>query len=165
VPVVLYQVPPQFSGVELPAGLVGELARHENIAGIKDSTGDLKTLGAFIDACGRKCAVLVGSGAALFGALEIGATGGVLAVSLLAPRECTEIYRLHKEGELAAAGRLQERVAPVHRAVVGKLGVAGIKAGLDLLGLAGGPPRPPLKPLREKEREVVRSALQGAALL
>jgi hypothetical protein len=52
VPVVLYQVPPQFSGIELAAGLVGELAQHPNIAGIKDSTGDLRTLGAYVDACG-----------------------------------------------------------------------------------------------------------------
>jgi 4-hydroxy-2-oxoglutarate aldolase len=165
VPVVLYQVPPQFSGIELQAGLVGELARHPNIVGIKDSTGDLKTLGAFVDACGRRCAVLVGSGGALFGALELGATGGVLAVSLLAPHECTEIFRLRAEGDLAAAGRLQERVGPLHRAVVAKMGVAGIKAALDMLGLAGGAPRPPLKPLREKDRGAVRTALVEAGLL
>lgn len=165
VPVVLYQVPPQYSGVELHPGLVGELARHPNIAGIKDSTGDLRTLGAFVDACGRRCGVLVGSGGALFGALELGASGGVLAVSLLAPRECTEIFRRWADGDPAGAGALQERIGPLHRAVVGRLGVAGIKAALDLLGYAGGAPRAPLRPLREKDREAVRGALRAAGLL
>jgi 4-hydroxy-2-oxoglutarate aldolase len=165
VPVVLYQVPPQFSGIELNTGLVGELARHPNIAGIKDSTGDLKTLGAFVDACGRRCAVLVGSGAALFGALEMGATGGILAVSLLAPRPCTEVYRLHAAGDLASAGRLQERIGPTHRAIVGKWGVPGIKAALDMLGMVGGAPRPPLKPLRDRDRAAVRAALVEGGLL
>jgi 4-hydroxy-2-oxoglutarate aldolase len=165
VPVVLYQVPPQFSGIELHPGLVGELSRHPNIAGIKDSTGDLKTLGAYIDACGRRCAVLVGSGGALFGALEIGARGGILAVSLLAPHACAEIYQRRTEGDLAGAGRLQERVGPVHRAIVAKLGVAGIKAALDMLGYVGGAPRPPLKPLRAREGEAVRSILREAGLL
>jgi 4-hydroxy-2-oxoglutarate aldolase len=165
VPVVLYQVPPQFSGIELAAGLVGELAQHPNIAGIKDSTGDLRTLGAYVDACGGRCAVLVGSGAAAFGALETGAVGGILAVSLLAPAEAAALYARWRAGDGAAAGRLQERIGPVHRAVVAQRGVAGIKAGLDMLGLTGGAPRPPLRPLRERDRAEVRAALESAGLL
>jgi 4-hydroxy-2-oxoglutarate aldolase len=164
VPVLLYQVPPQFSGIELNAGLVGELARHPNIVGIKDSSGDLKTLGALVEACQGRAAVLAGSGAMLFGALEVGAAGGVLAVSLLAPAESCAIYEHHAAGRLAEAGRVQERVAPLHRAVVGALGAAGVKAGLDLLGLHGGAPRPPLKPLRAREVETVRGALAAAGL-
>ncbi|MGI9181056.1 MAG: dihydrodipicolinate synthase family protein [Longimicrobiaceae bacterium] len=164
IPIILYQIPPRYSGVELPPGLVGELSRHPNIVGIKDSSGDLKTLGAFVDACDRSCRVLVGNGAVLFGALEVGARGGILAVSLLMPRECADIFRLRESGEHAAAGRLQERVAPVHRAVVGALGVSGIKAALDMLGLVGGPPRSPLKPLRAKEQESVRAALEQGGL-
>jgi len=165
VPVVLYQVPPQFSGIELAAGLVGELAQHPNIAGIKDSTGDLRTLGAYVDACGSRCAVLVGSGAAAFGALETGAVGGILAVSLLAPAEAAALYARWRAGDGVAAGRLQERIGPVHRAVVAQRGVAGIKAGLDMLGLAGGAPRPPLKAVRERDRTEIRAVLESAGLL
>ena len=164
VPVVLYQVPPRFSGIELPSGLVGELARHGNIIGIKDSTGDLKSLAAYVQACRGECAVLVGSGAAFYGGLEAGATGGILAVSLLAPGECAEIFRRQTEEDAAGAGRFQERVGPLHQAVVGRFGVPGIKAALELLGLAGGDPRPPLKPLRPKDREQVVTAIEQAKL-
>ncbi len=165
VPVILYQVPPAYSGADLAAGLVGELSRHENIVGIKDSTGDLKALGEIVEACSPDFQVLVGSGAVLYGALEVGACGGILAVADLAPHECCEIFRRKRAGEEAAAGRLQERIAPVHRAIVGGLGVPGVKAALDLLGLAGGPPRAPLKPLREKERTRVREVLEQGGLL
>lgn len=165
VPVILYRVPPQFSSVELPSGLVGELARHENVAGIKDSTGDLRTLADFVDACGKRCRVLVGSAAALYGALEVGAQGGILAASLLAPAECAEIYHRFAAGDAAGAGRVQERVSPVHRAVVARHGVAGVKAALDLLGMAGGAPRPPLRPLAAKGMKAVRSALEEGGLL
>ncbi|HYJ79804.1 MAG TPA: dihydrodipicolinate synthase family protein [Longimicrobiaceae bacterium] len=165
VPVILYQVPPRFSTVELAPGLVGELARHPNVAGIKDSHGDLRTLGALVEACGGNAAVLAGSGAVLYGALETGAVGGILAIAVLAPAACAELCRAYVEGRLADAGRLQERLAPLHRAIVAELGVPGVKAALDELGLRGGPPRPPLKPLREKERRAVRPALDAAALL
>jgi 4-hydroxy-2-oxoglutarate aldolase len=164
VPVVLYAVPPRFSTVEIPAGLVGELSQHPNIIGIKDSSGDLKNLAALADACDRRCAVLVGSGDALYGALEVGAAGGILAVSLLAPDACADLYRAYREGRTAEAGRLQERLAPLHRAVVGALGVPGVKAALEELGMHGGAPRPPLRPLRSQDREKVREALRAAGL-
>jgi len=164
VPVILYQVPPRFSTIELPAGLVGELAKHPNIAGIKDSHGDLKWLAALVDACGSNAQVLVGSGAVLYGALEAGAVGGILAVALLVPEECAAICRACAEGRLADAGRLQERVAPLHRAVVADLGTSGIKAALDELGMHGGPPRSPLKPVRAKVLDTVRDALAAAGM-
>lgn len=165
IPVVLYQVPPAYAGPELPAGLVAELSRHENIVGIKDSTGDLRWLGDLVEACPSEFQILVGSGAVLYGALEVGACGGILAVSLLAPHAACEIFRLKREGDDAGAGKLQERIAPVHRAVVGGHGVPGMKAALDLVGLTGGPPRSPLKPLRERERAAVREALEAGGLL
>jgi 4-hydroxy-2-oxoglutarate aldolase len=164
VPVVLYAVPPRFSTVELPAGLVGELSHHPNVAAIKDSSGDLKTLAALADACDRSCTVLVGSGDALYGALEVGARGGILAVALLDPGACAAVYRAYVEGDLPRAGRLQERLVPLHRRVVGALGVPGVKAALDELGLHGGAPRSPLKALRDRDREQVRDALRAAGL-
>lgn len=165
VPVVLYAVPPRFSTVELPAGLVGELSHHPNVAGIKDSSGDLKTLAALADACERRCAVLVGSGDSLYGALEVGAAGGILAVALLDPHGAAGIFHAYTAGDRARAGRLQERVARVHRRVVAALGVPGVKAALDLLGLHGDPPRSPLKPLRPRDAEQVREVLVSAGLL
>ena len=165
VPVILYQVPPAYSGVDLASGLVAELSQHENIVGIKDSTGDLKALGTLVESCRRDFAVLVGSGAVLYGALEVGAVGGVLAVADLAPAEACEIYRLKRDGREAEAGRLQERVAPVHRAIVAGKGVPGVKAALEMLGYAGGAPRSPLKPLREKDHAEVREALRRGGLL
>jgi len=164
VPVVLYNIP-KYTHVALEAGLVGELSRHPNIAAIKDSSGDLKQLGDFADACRGACGLLVGNGTLLFAALEMGAAGGIVAVGLLAPRECARILQWHGAGRFADAGRLQERIAPVHREVVARLGVPGVKAALDLLGGTGGPPRAPLRPLRERERTQVETVLAEAGLL
>jgi 4-hydroxy-2-oxoglutarate aldolase len=164
VPVLLYQVPGQYSGLKLEAGLVEELSKHPHIAGIKDSSGELKSLGAYLDACDRSCAVLVGSGAALYGGLELGAAGGIVAVAVLAPREAAELESAYRAGRASEAGRLQERVGALHREIVARHGVPGIKAALDLLGLPGGAPRPPLLPLGARERVAVRASLATAGL-
>ncbi|CAN5754902.1 dihydrodipicolinate synthase family protein [soil metagenome] len=165
-PVILYQVPTAYSGLELQSGLVAQLSRHGNIIGIKDSSGDMKTLASLVESSGGSgFSVIVGSGAILYAGLEIGAAGGILAVAALDPGSCVEIYRRKTSGDEAVAGRMQERLGPLHKSVVGSFGVPGIKAALDLLGLAGGPPRSPLKPLRDKERAAVRLALSTAGLL
>jgi 4-hydroxy-2-oxoglutarate aldolase len=164
VPVVLYNIP-KYTHVALEAGLVAELARHPNIIGIKDSSGDVKRLAAFSETTSPTFRLLVGSGALLYTALELGASGGVCALGLLAPRECAEVVRLFRQGAKAEAGELQERIAPVHHEIVSRMGVVAVKAALDLLGYTGGLPRPPLKPLAEKERTEVLRVLKTARLL
>lgn len=165
VPVLMYQVPPRFSGVELEPGLVAEVARHPNVVGIKDSSGDLRTLGALIDACRGGCSVLAGSGAVLYAALEMGAVGGILAVSLLMPRECADLVTAFEAERFGEAGRLQELIAPLHKAVIAEMGVPGVKAAMDALGMHGGAPRPPIQPLRNRDAGRMADALAAAGIL
>ncbi|NIN09894.1 MAG: 4-hydroxy-tetrahydrodipicolinate synthase, partial [Gemmatimonadales bacterium] len=67
-------------------------------------------------------------------------------------------------GDRAAAGAAQEIVAPLHKEIVGKRGVPGVKAAMDLVGLAGGPVRPPLTDLASRERKSLAALLQEAHL-
>lgn len=163
VPVVLYHIP-RFVPVELVPELVGRLMEHPNIVGIKDSSGDLQNLGSLVEACGSHGSVLVGSGALLYAALETGAVGGILGVALLATRSACELYAAHEEGDHARAGRLQERIGPLHKRVVAGLGVPGVKAALDRIGLTGGAPRPPLQRVGPDGRAAVEDALSAAGL-
>lgn len=163
VPVVLYHIP-RYVPVDLEPDLVAGLARHENVAGIKDSSGDIRNLGELTEVCAGEASVLVGSGTLLYGGLEVGAAGGILAVGLLATGACGEILEAWRDGDTERAGALQERVGGLHRAVVGKLGVPGVKAALDRLGLEGGPVRPPLQDLEEEGRRRAARALEGAGL-
>jgi 4-hydroxy-2-oxoglutarate aldolase len=164
VPVVLYHIP-KYTKVVLEPGIIGELVRHPNIVGVKDSSGDLKRLADYSTACGHHCRLLVGSGALLFAGLELGAAGGIIAVGLLAPALAVELVRRHRAQDLRGAGEIQERLAGLHRGIVAGHGVPGIKAALDQLGLRGGAPRAPLQPLRDAEQRSVAQVLQRAGLL
>lgn len=164
VPVLLYHVP-KFVPLDLAPDLVGELMRHGNVVGIKDSSGDMQNLGALCEVCGDDASVLVGAGTHLYSGLEIGASGGIIAVGLLAAGAATELYDAFRAGRMAEAGRLQERIGPLHRAVVGGTGVPGVKHALDLIGMRGGAPRPPLLPPDESDRRAIRQALADAGIL
>lgn len=161
VPVVLYNIP-KYTHFALESGLVQELAKHGNIVGIKDSSGDLKALAGFLTAQSERFTVLTGSGAALYPALEMGARGGILAVSLFATALAVEVHESFVRGDMRSAGQAQERLVPLAKGIVAGLGVAGVKTALDLVGLHGGLVRAPLLPLGAADRERVAMLLRAS---
>ena len=165
VPVIVYQAPLRMSTLDLPTGLVAELSRHPNIAGVKDSRGKLELVGELVEKCREGFQVLVGSGAHLYPGMEVGAAGGIVAVANVAPGASGELYRAWKAGRSSEAGRLQQRIGPLHQELVAGVGVGGVKAALDFLGYQGGDPRPPLRPLAANRRAEVRKILVRAGLL
>ena len=164
IPILIYNVT-KFTNINVSVGLAARLSQHPNIIGIKDSNGNVSSLGEMVSAVDRNFSVLVGTAGALFGALTLGAVGGVLALANVAPEDCVRIQRLVKQGDIEAARKLQIRMLPVNTAVTATYGVPGLKAALDMLGYFGGDPRPPLLPASEKERGEIRDILKKAGLL
>jgi dihydrodipicolinate synthase/N-acetylneuraminate lyase len=153
VPVIIYNIP-KYTHLALDPALLQQLAGHERIVGVKDSSGDLKSLAAYRAAV-PQWSVLAGSASLLYAGLELGCQGGVIGVACYAPQLCVQLMAEFAKGDRAAAGRLQERITPLDKEIVGKLGPAGVKAAMDAVGLYGGPPRPPLAPLSPADRERV----------
>jgi len=141
-PVYLYSVP-AYTDVTLAPETAGELATHPNVAGMKDSAG---ALGPFIRTQ-RQTAVeefdlLIGSGSLLAQALDVGATGGILALANLYPEHAAEIYDRHGEDPDAARERNAEFV-DVNTAITATYGVPGLKWAMRERGAPAGYPRSP----------------------
>jgi 4-hydroxy-2-oxoglutarate aldolase len=143
----------------LPADLVAELALHENVIGIKDSSGDVNLLKGFLAAQSDSFSVITGSGSALQAGLEAGARGGILAVSLFAAGLSLETFAAVRAGDTARAAAAQAKLLPMANVIVAKLGVPGVKAAMDQVGRVGGAPRLPLLPLTSAQREEMLAAL------
>ncbi len=164
IPIIVYHIPKN-THVIIDAGLMAEIVKHPNIVGLKDSSGDIKRFADYTRACDSRCRMFVGNGSLLYTALELGAVGGIVGIGQIAPRMCAAIVEAHRQGDAQRAGSIQERLVPVHREIVGAYGPVGTKAALDILGMAGGPPRSPLRPLGEKERKKVEQVMQEAQVI
>ena len=162
-PVVLYNIP-KYMHFKLSQSLVQELATHENVVGIKDSSGERDLMEIYLTAQSDKFTVLTGSGQLWKTALQMGARGGILAVSLFAPGLAMAVAEAVARKDGATADALQNRLTPLAKEIVGEMGVAGVKAGMDVVGLRGGSPRSPLLPLGRAEMERVRQLLRDAEL-
>ena len=83
---------------------------------------------------------------------------------MFAPALTLEVRDAFVAGDRDRAMSAQERLLPLARTIVGALGVAGVKAALDAVGVPGGPVRAPLLPLEDEERARVRELLRAAEL-
>ncbi len=164
VPVLLYNVP-KYTHVNLTPATAATLARHPNIVGLKDSSGNITQMIGLLRACPADFSLLVGNGGAFLSAVTLGACGAVLALANVAPRECVRVLELIRAGEGAAAQELAFRLVPVNTAVTVTYGVPGLKAALTQLGYRGGAPRLPLLPLGADDQAGLRAVLSAAQLL
>ncbi len=158
VPVVLYNIP-KYMHFKLEPELVAELSMHENIVGIKDSSGDLALLEGYLQAQGSSFTVLTGNGGQLLPGLQLGVRGGIVAVGLFAAGLCVDVYDGFRMGDLNRATIAQDRLKPMASQIVAGLGVPGVKAAMDAVGLVGGPVRLPLLPLNADQRKVVQDLM------
>lgn len=160
VPVFLYNVT-MFTGVNLPADAVASLASHPNIVGIKESGSDLAQIADFVARTPGGFTVLAGSATTYFHALCAGCDGGVLALASLFPDECVQLQTLVLDNRIDEARALQRRLTPIARTIGTAHGVPALKAALDLLGYAGGSPRPPLGRAPSQVVDTLRTQLEA----
>jgi 4-hydroxy-2-oxoglutarate aldolase len=164
VPVVLYSIP-KYMHFALSASLVAELAQHPNIVGIKDSSGNLEILGGYLASQSADFSVITGNANTFHGALDAGARGGILAAALFAATMAIDVYEAHRRGDESSATAVQSRLTPLGAKIVGELGVPGVKAAMDRVGLIGGPVRAPLAALTADQLATVANLVQSAELV
>jgi len=160
VPVLLYNVT-LYTGVNLLPDAVERLAVHPNIVGIKESGSDIGQIAEYVARTPDDFTVLAGSATTLVHALCAGCDGAILALASLAPAECVSMATMVREKRVQEATALQRRVMPLARSVGTTYGVPGLKAALELKGYAGGPPRPPLRPVSSEVVDIIRRQLDA----
>jgi len=148
IPIYLYSVP-AYTGVSLPVSAVERLASHDNVHGMKDSSGDLETLQRERAVTDPSFDLLVGSGSVYAHGLDAGADGGILALANVAPERASEVYDRHEAGEEARARRTNADLVALNRAVTARFGVPGLKAAMRSRGAPAGLPRRPHRPVDE----------------
>lgn len=144
-PLILYNVPSR-TGYHLSMPLYRELAKHENIVGVKEASGDLGLLEALCDECGDLLDVYTGNDHQLVAAMKLGAQGVISVASNVLPREMIEIYRLCAASDYRPAGRRLRAILPKLRAFFCEVNPIPVKYVAALLGLCTPEYRLPLCP-------------------
>jgi len=158
IPVMLYSVP-VFTGYTIEAPLVRRVVHHENIIGMKDSSGSVERVAEIVAVAPKRFRLLVGSASTLEPSLAKGACGAILALACAFPELCCEIYDAACARDAARAHSLQELLLGPSALLGPKYGIAGLKYALDRLGYFGGTVRRPLLPIGDDGKHEIDAML------
>jgi 4-hydroxy-tetrahydrodipicolinate synthase len=168
-PLFLYNIPKQ-TGLQFEVGTVERLLGHENIVGMKDSSGDVDQFDqlqtVFAQHPGKS--LLVGAESMLGDAVVGGAQGGVCGGANLFPRLYVELYEAASQRHSEKTSLLGAAVANVGRHMYqlqdGQWSyIASTKYVLSLLGICGDLVLPPLRQLCETNKNLIKKNLATLA--
>lgn len=164
-PIVLYNNP-LYTGNDLPPSLIAELASLPGVIGLKQSDADMGKLVEVKRLVGDSIAVCTGIDSQFYPALCVGAVGIFSTAATVIPRQMVAIWDAFQKGDHAEASALHMKVQVLNRFLEYDPGyVAPCKEALRLLGLPGGPVRPPLPELSREDKAGIKEALGTLGLL
>jgi len=164
-PLYLYNMPSQVK-VMIEVKTVVELAKHPNIVGLKDSSGNI----GYFNACRyhlrdqKDFAILMGPEEAMGEVVLMGASGGVAGGANLFPKTFVDIYNAAVAKDVDRVRELQERIMRVSSLIYGvghhnSSFVKGVKCALSLMGICSDTLAAPREPFNATDRELIRQRL------
>ena len=162
-PVCLYNVPGR-TAVNLQPATALDLARHPNVMGIKEASGDLKQVMDILRERPEEFTVLSGDDWLTLPLITAGGDGLISVVSNEVPAAMTALVHLTLSGHLEKARSWHYQLLPLMDANFLETNPAPVKAALNLMGRILNVLRLPLVPVSEETRSTLRAALRGAGV-
>ncbi|MDF2682474.1 MAG: dihydrodipicolinate synthase [Brevibacillus sp.] len=147
VPVIAYEIPHR-TGLRLAADTIKAVLDMDGVIGIKDSTGSLDLLGELTK--GDTKPVLCGDDILFLSMLKHGATGGILASSMIQTQDFVHVYELAKQCEYDQAQKTFDTLVPLIQKLFQESNPAPIKWILTQQGiLSSDTLRLPMSPISQ----------------
>lgn len=161
-PIILYNIPPRTGNKILPETARALCKDVDNIVGVKDSSGDIENLKAFIretSDLGKKIYILAGNDGAILTCLKEGGVGGIAGRANIFPKTVSSIYDKFMAGDIEGAQAAQDAVTTIQR--VFKFGNPNtiIKKAVAMLGYNVGDNRRPFNYLCDEGVEELKTVL------
>jgi 5-dehydro-4-deoxyglucarate dehydratase len=143
--------------------MVERLTEIPTLVGWKDGQGDLRRLQSIMNRVGERLKWIGGAGDDLVAAYySIGIRAFTSSIATVAPRLSLKLHELGEAGDNEALTDLLERcVIPLYALRARRKGyeVSAMKTMMDMVGLSGGPVRPPLVQVSAEEEGELRAIL------
>lgn len=148
-PILLYNIPAR-TGNNIDYKTVKELAKFDNIIGIKDSSGNFDNTLKYIENTDPRLSVLAGSDSLILWTLKAGGAGAISGCSNVFPKLMASIYDLFVKGDFDAANAAQQKIRAFRNVMQMGNPNSVVKRAAQLKGFNVGPARAPSNIVDEK---------------
>lgn len=163
IPQILYNVPGR-TACDLSLETVDRLADLENIAAIKDATGDIPRGIKLIETCAGRITVYSGEDPITLPLILAGAAGTISVTANVAPMLMAQMCALALAGDKAGAEAADEKLALLHQNLFLEANPVPVKWALYRMGLIQSAIRLPLVELDNRFQLQVCDALAAAGV-
>ena len=160
-PFVIYNIPMMVKTMIQPE-IVRDLAeQHNNIVGIKDSSGDWTNFLKLSTYLGddERFSILIGSYTMAGAAITFGAESAVISISNIDPITSVQLYEAAKNRNISEVRRLQERLLKLSKLYTYGAGVSCMKACMQILDVCHDYTTSPLLPINDAAKGELRKLL------
>ncbi|MGI6004162.1 MAG: 4-hydroxy-tetrahydrodipicolinate synthase [Christensenellales bacterium] len=164
IPIVVYNVPSR-TGVNVLPKTLAELAKHKNIRGLKEASGNI---GQMVEICrlvGDTMDIYSGDDGVVVPLMSIGGKGVVSVAANIIPQQMHDMCQKMLDGDVAGAAKMQLEMNPLIDALFCEVNPIPVKTALNLLGRKGGLLRLPLSTMVESNLEILKKALSDYGLM
>lgn len=164
IPIVVYNVPGR-TVVDISVETMGRLAKLSNVVGVKDASADLSRVTRHRAVCGEKFVQLSGEDPSAVGFNAEGGRGCISVTANVAPKLCAQLQDATLQGAYETARKIDDLLAPLHKAMFVEPSPAPAKYACSLLGLCTDEVRLPLVACSDSAKAQVRAAMTHAGLI
>jgi 4-hydroxy-tetrahydrodipicolinate synthase len=164
IPVVVYSVQGR-TGVNVEPQTLRRLSEIENIAGVKEASGNISQMASVLHNVPESYAVLSGDDAITIPLIALGGKGIISVVSNEIPGPMSQMTQLALQGDFAAARELQRRYLPLMEVNFVESNPIPVKYAMSRMGLLEPYWRLPLVPPSEAAARKIDAVLQSCGLL
>ncbi|MGQ9678483.1 MAG: 4-hydroxy-tetrahydrodipicolinate synthase [bacterium] len=159
IPVIIYNIPSRSVVNVLPATIERLAKDCPNIQAVKEASGNIDQSSEIVLRCGDRVTILSGDDSLTLPILAVGGKGVISVVSNIVPQDVENMVRFYLGGMVEDARQKHLKLFPLIKALFIETNPIPVKAALNLIGMAAGEPRLPLRPLSKEGVEVLRRAL------
>lgn len=158
-PVILYNVPGR-TGCAISPACCARLAKHPNITGIKEASGNISYTAKIARLLSDDFCMFSGNDDMIVPVMSLGGCGVISVWANICPRECHDLVAAFAAGDVATARAMQLRYLELINALFCEVNPIPIKEAMNQLGMNVGGYRLPLCEISDAGRETVRRALE-----
>ena len=133
-PIVVYNVPSR-TGINIAPGALARLASIDNIAGVKEASGDIGQMAAIFQELPEDFAVLSGDDSVTLPLMALGGVGVISVASNEIPAEMSKLCDLALKGDFAGAREVHRRYHALMEVNFVESNPGPVKAAMAMMGL------------------------------
>lgn len=163
-PVILYNVPSR-TGCNLLPDTVAVLAKHPNIAAIKEASGNMGQVVELAAKCGSDIAIYSGEDGITLPILSMGGQGCISVASNVVPKAMVSLADTFFRGDVAEAARMQRELWPLIHLLFCEVNPIPAKAAVSAMGYGEEHIRLPLTPIEDAHRAALYAEMKKLGVL